>query len=96
MHACRCGKCSKAHEAFIAFNVSGGIKLKSVAVGKGYVLDPLLQQQATDPPSFKYVLVLLAEKSMDEFVSQAVSPGQRVASDMLLMIAWACCCCCRW
>jgi len=82
MHACSCGKCSKAHEAFIAFNVSGGIKLKSVAVGKGYVLDPLLQQQATDPPSFKYVLVLLAEKSMEEFVSQVVSPGQRVASDL--------------
>ena len=83
IHACSCGKCSKAHEAFIAFNVSGGIKLKSVAVGKGYVLDPLLQQQqATDPPSFKYVLVLLAEKSMEEFVSQAVSPGQRVASDL--------------
>lgn len=78
MHACRCGKCSKADEAFIAFNVCGGIKLKSVAVGKGYVLDPLLQphhQQATDPPSFKYVLVLLAEKSMEEFVSQVVSPG---------------------
>lgn len=83
MHACSCGKCSKAHEAFIAFNVSGGIKLKSVAVGKGYVLDPLLQQQqATDPPSFKYVLVLLAEKSMEEFVSQAVSLGQRVVSDL--------------
>jgi hypothetical protein len=83
IHACRCGKCSKADEAFIAFNVCGGIKLKSVAVGKGYVLDPLLQpnqQQATDPPSFKYVLVLLAEKSMAEFVSQVVSPGQRVAS----------------
>lgn len=86
MYACRCGKCSQAHDAFIAFNVSGGIKLKSVAVGKGYVLDPLLQQQVTcDPnPSFKYVLVLLAEKSMEEFVSQVVSPGLRVTSGLNL------------